>query len=168
MVIVGGLIKCWQCLEIKEWDFPHLSCRESDKGKIWCCTPGLLFFSTSQAIYSCWEICSQECCTIRLWGIEWSVRKIILKNPHLLFLFSLSGHMGQYIYIYNMLCCQCGTTVRCCLYCSCSDRTLPKVRSYSNTLFIVIQQQNIWCYNSLLFLYNLWHNNLMFYVLSKN
>ena len=43
---------------------------------------------------------------------------------------SLSGHMGQYIHIYNMFCCQCWAAVWCCVYHSYRDWSLPKVRYY--------------------------------------
>ena len=57
------------------------------------------------------------------------------KAPHHLFPVSLSGHMGQYIHIYNMFCCQCGATVWCCVYYSYCDWSLPKVRSYLNAVY---------------------------------
>ena len=62
-------------------------------------------------------------------------RKMRIQRTHILFPVSLSGHMGQYIYIYNMLCCQCGTAVWCCVYHSYCDWSFPKVRSYLNVVY---------------------------------
>lgn len=76
--------------------------------------------------------------------------------------------MGQYICIYNMFCCQCGATVWCCLYHSYGDWSLPTVRSYLNFLFIMTQQESIWCYQLTFISMDCIVLQFMFYFLLEN